>query len=163
MVPNAAAFQVADPALAGSPWPPPRGPQPLVPSPQGVVTRCRVKIESTWLLPRVTVMRSVTLLMVEPGGILDRSNRSSARRAVPTPWSVVPEKTESQTPELLSGSSCARVLSALGSMVAVAARAVAVSSDSSAGTDRKHSSRTARRIVGCIVVLPGILSLLLLG
>ena len=115
-------FQVTPP-VEGAPWPPPRVPQPSVPSIQEALTGCRVKVESTWLPPRVTFILSVTLLIIDPGGMLDRLNRSSARRAKPTPLSVLPAKIESQAPELLFGKSWATVVSASGSIVVVAASA----------------------------------------
>jgi hypothetical protein len=60
-------------------------------------------------------------LIVEPGGIAEAmSNCRRARRA--TLLSVVPEKIELQSPELLSGKSSAIVLSILGFIVVVAAK-----------------------------------------
>jgi hypothetical protein len=58
--------------------------------------------------------------MTVPGGRFPAmSNCISARRA--SPLSVFPEKIESHSPELLSGSSSATVLSMVGVMFAVAA------------------------------------------
>ncbi len=129
-LPNAASSQVASPAPAGSPWPPPRGPHAAVPSPQLRVTGCRF-MTAPWLSPeRFTVRVNVTLLTLELAGTLPAmSNCRSVRRAKSSV--VVPLKRNSQAPELLSVKSSpepgstpsAIVLSRLGRIVTVAAEA----------------------------------------
>jgi hypothetical protein len=63
----------------------------------------------------------VTLVMMEPGGMLDRSNANNARRACPR--SVVPPNTKSPAPLLNVGSSANSVVSRVAFSVTVSARA----------------------------------------